>query len=61
MRNEYDSSVEGLFWGRLARPTLFPVQLARSRARFKCMIFLLVSNERRHFGDKAQPSRDEKT
>lgn len=37
MRNEIDSSVEGLFWGRLAL-TLFPVQLVRSRA-IQCVIF----------------------
>ena len=52
MRNENDYSVEGLFWGRLA-PTLLPVQLVRSRAIQNFL--LLVSNERPHFGDNAQP------
>lgn len=31
MRDEKDSSVERLFWGRLA-PTLFPMQLVKRRA-----------------------------
>lgn len=44
MRNENDSGVEGLFWGRLA-PTLFPVQLVRRRVIQMYDFLLLV---RRH-------------